>query len=404
MPTLVQIDSCLGKGSTGRITEAIGDIMKRQGWNCYVVHGARYAGKSHQQSLQVVSKFQEYLHAFGSLLFDKHGLFSSKETKELISKLREIKPDIIHLHCVHGYYINYKLLFEYLKEIQIPIVWTFHDCWAFTGHCAHFAFAGCDKWMDRCYDCPLLKDYPKSFLLDSSKSNWLQKKKSFTSVSDMHVVAVSEWIANLAKQSFFNKYPIKVIYNGVDLSIFKPTNNDVRQRLNIADRDAVVLGVATAWGPEKGLNEFIKLSQERYIKVILVGVAEDIQKTLPKEIIAVRRTENQEELAEFYSAADIFINPTYNDSFPTVNIESLACGTPVITYKTGGSPEAVDETTGLIVEQGDYQTLLKSIRLFKDQSFKETHTIDCRNRAIKYFNKNERFEEYRVLYNKLITD
>lgn len=404
MPTLLQIDSCLAKGSTGRITEAIGAIMKRQGWNCYVVHGARYVGKSHQKSLQVVSKFQEYLHAFGSMLFDRHGLFSNSETKRLIRHLREIKPDIIQLHCIHGYYINYKLLFDYLKDAQVPVVWTFHDCWAFTGHCAHFAFAGCDKWKEGCYECPLLKEYPKSLYVDNSQSNWKQKRESFTAIRDIHIVSVSEWLAKLTKQSFFKPYPLQVIYNGVDLSVFKPTENDVRERFNIPEDKTLILGVATAWGVEKGLNEFIRLSFEKDIKVILIGVPDDIRKILPKDIIVISRTENQKELAAFYSAADMFVNPTYNDSFPTVNIESLACGTPVITYRTGGSPEAVDENTGLVVEQGNFQKLLKSIRLFKDQSFKETHSGDCRNRAIRLFNMNDRFEEYSELYNRLIND
>lgn len=402
MPILIQIDSCLAKGSTGRITESIGSIMKQQGWDCYVVHGARYVGKSQLKSIQVVSKIQEYLHAFGSMLFDKHGLYSQRETRRLIDKLHEIKPDIVQLHCVHGYYINYKFLFEYLKDVNVPVVWTFHDCWAFTGHCAHFAFANCEKWKVGCYSCPLLKDYPKSLLLDCSKSNWLQKKKSFTSIENMHIVAVSEWLAELTKQSFFKKYPVEVIYNGVDLSVFKPNDNNIRERFGINKQDIMVLGVATSWGSEKGLNEFIKLSQEPGVRVVLVGVSEDIQKKLPKEIIAISRTESQKELAEFYSAADVFVNPTYNDSFPTVNIESLACGTPVITYKTGGSPEAVTDVTGLVIERGDYQALLNAIRTFHEDSFKESHKVDCRRRAEDFFDKNKRFEEYRVLYNKLL--
>ena len=208
MPTLVQIDSCLAIGSTGRITEAIGAVMKQQGWDCYIVHGARYVGNSHMKSIQVVSKFQEYLHALGSILFDKHGLYSKKETKSLIDKLREIKPDIIQLHCVHGYYINYRVLFEYLEEVQVPVVWTFHDCWAFTGHCAHFAVAGCERWKIGCYKCPLLKDYPKTYLTDNSENNWKLKEECFTSLSNMHVVLVSKWLEILAKQSFFKNYPI----------------------------------------------------------------------------------------------------------------------------------------------------------------------------------------------------
>lgn len=402
MPTLIQIDSCLGKGSTGRITEAIGGIMKKQGWDCYVVHGARYLGKTQLNSIQVVSENQEYLHALGSMLFDRHGLCSSVQTKKVVQKLRRLKPDIVHLHCVHGYYINYEILFDFLKEINVPVVWTFHDCWAFTGHCAHFAFANCEKWKTGCYTCPLIHDYPKSLFIDNSKSNWNLKKQSFTSIKNMHIVGVSNWLADLAKQSFLRDYPVHVIYNGVDLSIFKPNKNNIRHRYNIANNEIMVLGVATAWSPEKGLEEFKKLSQEKGIKVVLVGISSELKKILPKEIISINRTESQKELAEFYSTADVFVNPTYNDSFPTVNLESLACCTPVITYRTGGSPEAVDEYTGVVVEQGNYEELLNTIQLFKETSFKDKHSGDCRRRAEECFDKDMRFQEYSTLYNKLL--
>lgn len=403
MPVLLQIDSCLAKGSTGRITESIGGMMKKYGWDCYIVHGARYVAQSHLESIQVVSTFQEYLHAFGSMLFDRHGLYSRRETKKLIKKIHEIKPDIVHLHCIHGYYINYEILFEYLKDANIPVVWTFHDCWAFTGHCAHFAFSKCEKWESGCSNCPLLNKYPRSFIIDRSKTNWIQKKLSFTSVNNMTVVVVSEWLAALTRKSFFNKYPIQVIHNGVDLSIFRPNENDIRKRFRITDQEILVLGVATSWGKEKGLNEFIELSKERGIQVILVGVSDAIKSRLPKEIIAIGRTESQEELADFYSAADVFVNPTYNDSFPTVNIESLSCGTPVITYRTGGSPEAVSDATGIVIEQGNYHALLKAIRDFKQRSFKIRHTSECRKRAEIYFDKDRCYEEYRVLYNRLLS-
>lgn len=402
MPILIQIDSCLGKGSTGRITESIGLIMKRLGWDCYVVHGDRYAGETKLESMKTVSRVQEYLHALGSILFDRHGLFSSSQTRRIMEKVRDMKPDIIQLHCVHGYYINYEILFEFLHEMDVPVVWTFHDCWAFTGHCAHFDFAGCDKWKTGCYACELLKEYPRSVFIDNSKDNWLRKRKSFTSVDKLHIVAVSKWLSDIVGHSFMQKYPIEVIHNGIDLSVFKRVDNNIREQYGISSDETLVLGVATAWGKDKGLNDFVRLSQEPGIKVVLVGIPEEMRKSLPENIIAVNRTESQQKLAEFYSAADMLVNPTYNDSFPTVNLEALACGTPVVTYRTGGSPEAIDAETGAVVEKGDYAGLLSHIRKFAQTSYKSSYSKVCRERAEKCFDMNKQFDEYRKLYERLI--
>lgn len=402
MPILIQIDSCLGKGSTGRITESIGLIMKRLGWDCYVVHGDRYAGETKLESMKTVSRVQEYLHALGSILFDRHGLFSSSQTRRIMEKVRDMKPDIIQLHCVHGYYINYEILFEFLHEMDVPVVWTFHDCWAFTGHCAHFDFAGCDKWKTGCYACELLKEYPRSVFIDNSKDNWLRKRKSFTSVDKLHIVAVSKWLSDIVGHSFMQKYPIEVIHNGIDLSVFKRVDNNIREQYGISSDETLVLGVATAWGKDKGLNDFVRLSQEPGIKVVLVGIPEEMRKSLPENIIAVNRTESQQKLAEFYSAADMLVNPTYNDSFPTVNLEALACGTPVVTYRTGGSPEAIDAETGAVVEKGDYAGLLSHIRKFAQTSYKSSYSKVCRERAEKCFDMNKQFDEYRKLYERLM--
>ena len=318
-----------------------------------------------------------------------------------MKKVRDLKPDIIQLHCVHGYYINYEILFDFLREMDVPVVWTFHDCWAFTGHCAHFDFAGCDKWQTGCHGCELLKDYPKSLFFDNSKDNWLRKRKSFTSLDKLQIVAVSNWLGKLAGQSFMQKYPIEVIHNGINLSVFKPVDNDIREQYRISEDDILVLGVATAWGKDKGLDDFVRLSKEPGIKVVLVGVSEDVKKTLPENIVAVYRTESQQKLAEFYSAADVLVNPTYNDSFPTVNLEALACGTPVLTYRTGGSPEAIDAETGAVVEQGDYDELLDKVRMFAQTSYKIHHSVACRERAEKCFDMHRQFDEYRKLYEQL---
>lgn len=401
MPTLLQINTCLGVGSTGRIVESIGTMMKQCGWDCYVVHGARYVGESQLTSIKTGSKFQTYLHALGSMLCDRHGMFSSLQTRNVIRNLRELKPDIIHLHCIHGYFINYRILFQFLCEINVPVVWTFHDCWPFTGHCAHFDNAGCYKWITGCHACKLLQCYPKSLFVDNSANNWIQKRESFTSVNNMSIVTVSRWLEDMTKQSFMQNYSISTIYNGVDLSVFKPVENDIRRQYDISPDDAVLLGVATAWGVDKGINEFIRLSAEPGIRVVLIGVSAKLKKKLPLNIIAIGRTESKHELAEFYSAADMLVNPTYNDSFPTVNLEALACGTPVITYKTGGSPEAITEETGIVINKGDYPGLLKAVRFFIDTSFKLNRSISCRRRAEECFDMNKQFDEYRKLYENL---
>ena len=251
MPTLLQINSALNKGSTGRIAEQIGVLAMQQGWNVYIAHGARYTNSSKLNTIQVVTKTEEKLHAVESMLFDSHGLNSKNATKKLVEKIKEIKPDIIHLHNIHGYYLNYKVLFEYLSTIDTPIIWTLHDCWTMTGHCAHFDAAGCDKWKTGCHKCQLKGEYPKSILLDRSSRNYNLKKRLFTALKNATIVPVSQWLGNIVKESYLSKHNIKVINNGIDINIFKPTDSkELRNSLNIGDKK-VLLGVATAWSEKK---------------------------------------------------------------------------------------------------------------------------------------------------------
>jgi len=394
MPVLLQIDSCLGIGSTGRISESIGSLAKARGWNCYIAHGARYVGKTQLNSIQVGTKLGEYSHIVQSLLFDNHGLASTFETKRLIRKIEEIKPDVVQLHCIHGYYVNYRLLFEYLNQTTFPIVWTFHDCWAFTGHCAHFVTANCYRWKEEgCHDCPLKGDYPKS-IIDRSERNFILKKSLFSSNKNLHIVAVSDWLASFTRNSFMKDKDIRVINNGVNISKFRPCA-EKRSKFTI-------LGVATAWGKGKGLYDFYKMREliplEEY-DIVLVGLTKEQVSDLPVGITGITRTESVEELAKLYSEAGVFVNPTYADSFPTVNIESLACGTPIVTYRTGGSPEIIDEKTGYVVDQGDLESLITTIKKIKSQPLSAN---DCRLRAEKHYNKDDRFMDYIRLYEQLI--
>lgn len=397
---LLQINAALNRGSTGRIAEQIASLARGRGWDTYMIHGARYVNRSDMQTLQTVTSLGEKVHAVKSMLFDAHGLGSTLATKRIVREIEGINPDIIHLHNIHGYYLNYKVLFGYLRTVDIPVVWTLHDCWTMTGHCAHFDVIGCERWKTECYNCPLKRDYPKSLLLERSKRNYNLKKQLFTSVKNMTIVPVSRWLGEIVKESYLGCYPCNVINNGVDIQLFSPIENNLRTQLNIGDR-TVLLGVATAWKDEKGLQEFIRLSENTSYQVVMVGVPEEIKRNLPQSIIAINRTNNQQELAAYYSMADMLVNPTYADTFPTVNLEALACGTPIVTYRTGGSPESVTEETGLVVDKGDFDALVKAIEEVKAKG-KTHYSSACRQRAVALYNKDDRYEDYMTMYESLL--
>lgn len=323
---------------------------------------------------------------------------------EAISNInnRGIYPDLVHLRNIHGYYLNYPILFDYLNAYNKPVVWTFHDCWPFTGHCSFFDRVNCFRWQSQCYDCPNLKGYPTSLLIDRSKKNFVQKKQLFTSIQKLTIITPSVWLTDYVKQSFFKNFTACTIRNGIDISVFKPQKDDQLIKKLKLKGNRVVLGVANVWDKRKGLADFISLSQiigDQY-KVILVGLSQSQFKGLPNNIIPISHTNSIQELAQFYSLADVFINPTYADNFPTTNIEALACGTPVVTYKTGGSPEAVDAHTGFVVEKGDVKGLAEAIKTITNKG-KEHYTSLCRARAEQYFNKDDRFMDYLRLYEKL---
>lgn len=401
MPRLLQINSTLNSGSTGRIAEQIAMKAKEHGWECYHAHGGRYVGKSQFPAIQVSNKYDNYVHAFMGEYLGLHGLGSLIATKRFVEKIKVINPDVIHIHNIHGYYLNYKVLFEFLAETNTPVVWTLHDCWSFTGHCTHFENGGCEKWKTECGDCPLMMAQYKSRLIDRSKKHFLLKKLLYSKQTNVTIVPVSHWLENLVKQSILKRFPIKVIQNGIDLGVFKPTENKIRERFDIPEDKVMVLGVLGSGIVEKGKKEFIELSKQDDLQIVLVGLTDKDKIGLPDAIIQLGRTNSQAELAEFYSAADVMLNPTYNDTFPTINIESLACGTPVVTYKTGGSPEILDANTGIVVEKGDVNALRQALDIIKKKG-KGFYSQACRERAVKLFNKDERYEDYVQLYENIL--
>lgn len=396
-PKLVQINSYSGFGSIGRIAAQIGLAAQQAGWDCYMVSGTRYSRPTVLKNIHFDNIWSERLHALYSLLCDAHGRGSYFATLNLIQKIRKLNPDVIHLHNVHGYYLNVRLFFHFLKKSGIPVLWTLHDCWTMTGHCAHFEPAACERWQTECRDCPLKHAYPRTLLADASRKNFHWKKKLFTSMKNLHIVAVSQWLADIVSRSYLRQYPVRVIRNGIDLKLFRPTPSDLRERLGIGDRK-VLLGVSSVWYTEKGTDDFFRLSENPAYCVIMIGLSEEQQKAFPKTVLGIRRTYNQEELAAYYTLADVLVNPTYNDSFPTVNIEALACGTPVVTYRTGGSPEAVDAATGLVVSCGDYEGLLSAI---EEICARPKPVEACRRAAETKFDMDRCAEQYVKVYTEI---
>ncbi len=395
---VVQINT-LPNGSTGKIAYQLCELTnQKDGCEAYF-----FCGNWVKPPLPQVKSFgTKAENLFSMLLSQISGLqnsFSVLGTLQLLVRLRKIKPDIIHLHNLHLWVINIPMLMRYIKKRKVKVVWTLHDCWSFTGHCPHFDMIGCDKWKTGCFDCPQYREYPKS-LFDNSKYMYRLKKKWFTGVENMTLVTPSEWLAGLVKQSFLKDYPIRVINNGIDLEAFKPTPSNFRETYGCGDKK-IVLGVAFGWGERKGLDVFLdlakRLNSERY-QIVLVGTDENVDKQLPNTVISIHRTQNQTELAKIYTAADVFVNPTREEVFGLVNIEALACGTPGVTFNTGGSPECYDATCGSVVPKNDVDALYREIiRICETKPYSRE---SCVKKAVE-FDKNEKFKAYIRLYEEL---
>jgi glycosyltransferase involved in cell wall biosynthesis len=391
-------------GSTGKIMLQIAKCARENGYDANTFSTHVWSKKyqklpSPPQGHKYYGTYLEnFVHCVLGKLFAKNGCYSYFATCRLIRQLKKYKPDVLHLHNLHGFCINLPLLFRYIKRNNVNTVWTLHDCWSFTGHCPHFVSVDCNKWKNQCHDCPLFKEYPKVYW-DNSRQMYLHKKKWFTGVNNMIIVTPSLWLADLVKQSFLKDYPVKVINNGIDLNVFKPVESDFRKKYSCENK-RIVLGVAFGWGKKKGLDVFLELAKrldEQY-QIVLVGTNEETDRLLPHNIISINRTQNQRELAEIYTAADVFVNPTREDTYPTVNMEAIACGTPVVTFKTGGSPEIVDKSCGSVVDVEDVDEMQKEIiRVCEDRPYSAE---DCLERA-KSFNMIDRFEEYVELYTEV---
>lgn len=408
MKTLLQINPVLRVStSTGRIMQEIGDLAMRNGWESYIAYGRGRDGilPCRSRIVPVGGRWSTLWHGVEPRLFDRHGLASTGATRRFVREIERIRPDVIHIHNIHGYFLNYRVLFDFLSRSGIPVVWTVHDCWLYTGHCYHYSYAGCDRWQRECHDCPQRREFPTSWLFDRSRQNFRDKRAAFTSLQkgQLTVVPVSEWIRSEMARSFLRGCDFRVIHNGINTDVFDICSPQAaRAKYGLGDKH-ILLGVASIWSREKGLDDFIRLSglladDER---LVLVGIKPEQRRLLPPNVIGIGRTENVHELAELYSAADAFLNPTWQDNYPTVNLEAISCGTPVVTYRTGGSIEAVTPATGRVVDQGDFAGLLREARAIRREG-KAGYQNRCRSYALQHFNKEDRYRDYLRLYDELL--
>ena len=385
-------------GSTGHIMLQIADLATKKGHEVICSFYARRNKDKDKNCIYIGNKVSHNIHKKLYRKTGNNGCYSKISTWNFLRKVKKFDPDLIHIHNLHNCYINLQMLFDYIKKNNKKVVWTLHDCWSFTGQCPYFTAVGCEKWKTGCHDCEQINRYP-SCSVDRTDKMWNRKKEWFTGVQNLTIVTPSQWLADLVKQSFLKDYPVKVINNGINLDVFKPTESDFRTKHNLEDKK-IILGVASVWEVRKGLDVFIELSKrldDRY-KIVLVGTNDEVDKKLPEGIISIHRTSNQKELAELYTAADVFFIPTREDNFPTVNMESLACGTPVLTFNTGGSPEMVDEATGVVLMNEDIASVEQAV-ISMCESGKYTKEA-CTERA-KQYDSGLKYNEYLSLFENI---
>lgn len=402
MPTLLQINTTCNSASHGRIAEGLGKHAVQNGWNSYIAYGTGSA-KSRSHSYKIQSKSHLYRNVLLTRMFDCDGFLPKKDTLKLIRYIDAIKPDIIHLHNLHGYYLNLEVLFKYLSQRKITIVWTLHDCWTVTGHCSHFDYIGCEKWKTQCFNCPLKKSYPASILVDASEKHYIDKKELFTLSDNTHIVVPSNWLSKIIEESYLKKYPIHIINNGVDLNVFRPTNDiSLLDKYGLKEKE-IILGVPSKYSMKRCLNSFLLLSEllNDNQQIVLIGLSKREINRLPRNILGIEHTESISEMVAWYSCAEVFVNTTLEDTFPTTNLEALACGTSVITFATGGSVESVQQNTGFIIPQNDIKALKVAIDKICQKDKSEYQAI-CVQRANEFYNEDNCYSKYFDLYNQLL--
>lgn len=397
---ILQINQTYKLGSTGKIMCDMNDAIYTHGHEGYML--CAYSNEC-KDNLYVMDKRSFPLNSKINILKMRltgiNGYSKKKETEQAIRWIKSVNPSLIHLHNVHGDWINLKMLFEYIKNSQIPVVWTLHDCWAFTGRCSNFELCGCEKWKTGCYACKNRKVYPITYLFDFSKKMWIDKLSWFSGL-DAHIVTPSDWLSNYVRESFLKEYPVSVIHNGINTDLFHFCNEE-SPYLEGCKGKKIILGVANSWSKRKGFEDFLKISEyfrNSEYQVVMVGLNKKQKDCLPPSVIGIERTNNQNELVGLYSAADVFVNPTYEDNYPTTNLEAVSCGTLAVTYNTGGSPESIISSE-YVIDQGDIETLCRVIKQVCED--KPYSSLELQNYGKDHFDKKDAFLGYIELYEKI---
>ena len=410
--------------STGRIAVQLCRLVSQHGHKALLCHSRDHAPKD-IFSYRIGCMLDTYVHLGLARITDRAGFFSRFATKRLIRQLKLYKPDLIHLHNLHGYYLHLPTLFHYLKEVDIPVVWTLHDCWAYTGHCAYYTTAknapplqavrrrakqetvGCDRWMGGCGQCVLKRSYPSSWLMDQSARNWAEKRELFRGVKHMVLTTPSEWLKSEVKKSFLKDYPVYALPNGVDLATFRPCADesfmdDVIRSYGLERTGGrkLILSVAAVWDERKGLEDLIELSEKlgpEYC-VAAVGLDEYQIQALPKNtVLGIKRTGNVHDLCALYTAADVYLSTSKEETMGMTLVEALACGTQVICYDATAMPEIVTDDVGEVAPLGDIEALADSVRHLCAEP---KNSADCMARAAEY-ESSLRFQAYIELYEKM---
>lgn len=405
---IVQINITYRSGSTGKIMSDLSDVIKQYGGNSYMVSG--YKNKEDQgivDHIYYVDMADKYFEVRKDLLISRitgeMGYRHKNRSKAVVSWIQQKQPDVIHLHNIHGDWLHIKTLFDYIRQSNVPVVWTIHDCWPFTGRCSHFAVWGCEKWKTQCLKCKNKDIYPITYFFDKSEKMFIDKKSWFTGLNNVVLVTPSEWLARQVRQSYLGEYPVEVIQSGIDLNVFYPRKEKSRYLYTIADGKSIILGVASSWSERKGLRDFFELDKiidHRKYQIVLVGLNKKQLRNLPKTILGISRTENQEELAVLYSQADCYLNCSILETMGMTTVEAMACGTPVVVYDKTAIPEAVAGNCGIILKNRKINELYHAVETVCKRKKKVSN--DCRARVVDNYEKNFQFSKYIDLYHKLI--
>lgn len=390
---ILQINAVYGFRSTGIIIKDIAIALKKEGHEAYFAY--QTANERPENGYLIGNKFVWKWHALYSRVFGRQAYASKSSTKKLLKWIDTVQPDVVHLHNLHSNYINLNLLCDYLVEKNIATVITLHDCWYFTGKCSHYVAVGCDKWQKSCGNCPRLKQEQASLFFDNTSKVLKDKIKHLNSIPNLTIVGCSHWITEELKKSHLKPNKIEVIYNGVDTKIFTPHKSDFRDKNSIGNQ-FLIMGMADKWCTDKNKEIVQQIIQNNLdSKIVIVGCKESQKEEFKnvRNVIALGYITDRKELSDIYAASDVFVNLTHADTLPTVNMESICCGTPVITFDCCGSPELVDGDSGYIIKENDSRALLERLDMLRNKAL-QFNVLEKQ----KKFDKDTCYQRYLDIY------